>query len=143
MQQSYDRLQPLRQNLTTAEVEAIELRITAEVEAYHQKLQEYDRLFTAATQQEYPLNEATRADLRQQQQRLGIKRHGNCADRSQELQRRLKPIIKSFSSTSKHTVKATQRKYQYPNEVTRTQLRQTWQTLGLSQGRCGGDRVSY
>ena len=126
-----DRLQPLRQNLTTAEVEAIELRITAEVEAYHQKLQEYDRLFTAATQQEYPLNEATRADLRQQQQRLGLK-DAEIAPIEAKITTQIETYHQKLQQYEQAYVKATQRKYQ-PNEVTRTQLRQTWQTLGLSQ----------
>ena len=55
-------------NLTVAEVEEIESRLIAEVQIYHQKLQEYERLFTNTTQQEYPLSEVSRANLRQQQE---------------------------------------------------------------------------
>ncbi len=126
-----DRLQPLRQNLTTAEVGAIESRITAEAAVYHQKLQEYDRLFAAAAQQEYPLSEATHANLRQQQQRLGLK-NGEIAPIEARITTQIETQNQKLQQYEQAYIKVTQRK-QYPNEVAQTQLRQTWRTLGLSQ----------
>ena len=130
--ESYDRLQPLRQSLTAAEIEAIESQITAEVEAYHQKLQEYDRLFAAATQQEYPLSEATRTDLRQHQQRLGLK-DTEIAPIEAQITTQIETYHQKLQQYEQAYVKATQRKH-HPNQVTQTQLRQTWQRLGLSEG---------
>ncbi|MEH2300349.1 hypothetical protein [Nostoc sp.] len=43
------------------------------MEAYRQKLQQYEQIFTRATQQEYPLGEVKRNELRQEQQNLSLK----------------------------------------------------------------------
>lgn len=127
------RLQKTQQQLglTAAEIKAIESRITAEVEVYHQKLQEYERLFANATQQEYPLSEATRANLRQQQQRLSLK-DTEIAPIEAQITTRIETYNQKLQQYEQAFVNATQRKY-FPNEITQTQLRQTWQTLGLSE----------
>ncbi|MEH2451864.1 MAG: hypothetical protein V7K20_11245 [Nostoc sp.] len=52
---------------------AIENSLIAEMEAYRQKLQQYEQIFTRATQQEYPLGEVKRNELRQEQQNLSLK----------------------------------------------------------------------
>lgn len=131
---SYERLRQMQQqlNLTVAEVEAIESRIKAEVEAYHQKLQEYEHLFASATQQEYPLSEASRADLRQHRQRLRLK-DVEVAPLEAQITTRIESYHQKLQQYEQAFLKTTQRKH-YPDEVTRKQLRQTWQTLGLSEG---------
>jgi WD40 repeat protein len=118
-------------NLTIAEVESIESRITAEVEIYHQKLQEYERLFANVAQQEYPLSEASRANLRQQQQRLGLK-DVEIAPIEAKITTQIETYQQKLQQYEQAYVKATQHKH-YPDEVTCKQLQQTWQTLGLSE----------
>ncbi|MEA5605413.1 caspase, EACC1-associated type [Nostoc sp. UHCC 0252] len=134
---SRDRLRQTQQQLELANVDisAIESQITAEVEAYHQKLQDYQRLFFTATQQEYPLSEATRNDLRQQQQRLGLA-DVDVAPIEAQITTQIESYHQKLQQYEQAFVKATQRQH-YPDEVTRKQLQQTWQTLGLSEGDVG------
>ncbi|MHC5714982.1 MAG: formylglycine-generating enzyme family protein, partial [Nostoc sp.] len=105
------------------------------VEAYHQKLQDYQRLFLTATQQEYPLSEATRNDLRQQQQRLGLT-DVDVAPMEAQITTQIESYHQKLQQYEQAFVKATQRQH-YPDEVTQKQLQQTWQTLGLSEGDVG------
>jgi formylglycine-generating enzyme required for sulfatase activity len=134
---SRDRLRQTQQQLELAngDIAAIESQITAEVEAYHQKLQDYQRLFFTATQQEYPLSEATRNDLRQQQQRLGLT-DVDVAPIEAQITTQIESYHQKLQQYEQAFVKATQRQH-YPDEVTRKQLQQTWQTLGLSDGDVG------
>ncbi|MEH2467394.1 caspase, EACC1-associated type [Nostoc sp.] len=129
---SRDRLRQTQQQLELAnrDIAVIESQITAEVEAYHQKLQNYQRLFFTATQQEYPLSEATRTDLRQQQQRLGLK-DVDVAPIETQITTQIESYHQKLQQYEQAFVKATQRQH-YPDEVTQKQLQQTWQTLGLS-----------
>lgn len=134
---SRDRLRQTQQQLQLADkyIAAIESQITAEVEAYRQKLQDYQRLFFIATQQEYPLSEATRTDLRQQQQRLGLT-DVDVAPIEAQITTQIESYHQKLQQYEQAFVKTTQRKH-YPDEVTRKQLQQTWQTLGLSEGDVG------
>jgi formylglycine-generating enzyme required for sulfatase activity len=131
---SRDRLRQTQQQLELADgdIAAIESQITAEVEAYHQKLQDYQRLFLSATQQEYPLSEVTRNDLRQQQQRLELT-DVDIAPIEAQITTQIESYHQKLQQYEQAFVKATQRQH-YPDEVTRKQLQQTWQTLGLSEG---------
>lgn len=131
---SRDRLRQTQQQLKLAneDIAAIESQITAEVEAYHQKLRDYQRLFFTATQREYPLSEATRNDLRQQQQRLGLA-DVDVAPIEAQITTQIESYHQKLQQYEQAFVKATQRQH-YPDEVTRKQLQQTWQTLGLSDG---------
>ncbi|MBD2441012.1 caspase, EACC1-associated type [Nostoc sp. FACHB-110] len=131
---SRERLRQTQQQLDLAnrDIAAIESQIMAEVEAYHQKLQDYERLFFTATQQEYPLSEATRNDLRQQQQRLGLT-DVDVAPIEAQITTQIETYHQKLQQYEQAFVKATQRKH-YPDEVTCKQLQQTWQTLGLSDG---------
>ncbi|ACC81713.1 protein of unknown function DUF323 [Nostoc punctiforme PCC 73102] len=134
---SRDRLRQTQQQLELAngDIAAIESQITAEVEAYRQKLQDYQRLFFTATQQEYPLSEATRNDLRQQQQRLGLT-DVDVAPIEAQITTQIESYHQKLQQYEQAFVKATQRQH-YPDEVTRKQLQETWQTLGLSEGDVG------
>ncbi|MDZ7964782.1 MAG: caspase family protein [Nostoc sp. DedSLP03] len=82
MRQEYPLSQPTRHQLQQMQQEwqlkdedlaAIENRIIAEIEAYRQKLQQFEQAFTTAVQQEYPLSEGNHNQLWQQQQLLGLK----------------------------------------------------------------------
>ncbi|MHC5738874.1 caspase, EACC1-associated type [Nostoc sp.] len=131
---SRDRLRQTQHQLELAngDIAAIESQITAEVEAYHQKLQDYQRLFFTATQQEYPLSEATRNNLRQQQQRLGLT-DVDVAPIEAQITTQIESYHQKLQQYEQAFVKATQRQH-YPDEVKRKQLQETWQTLGLSDG---------
>ncbi|WP_435024583.1 caspase, EACC1-associated type [Nostoc sp. CALU 1950] len=134
---SRDRLRQTQQQLelTNGDVATIESQITADVKAYHQKLQDYQRLFFTATQQEYPLSEATRNNLRQQQQRLGLT-DVDVAPIEAQITTQIESYHQKLQQYEQAFVKATQRQH-YPDEVTQKQLQQTWQTLGLSEGDVG------
>ncbi|MGF1936657.1 MAG: caspase, EACC1-associated type [Nostoc sp. ChiQUE02] len=134
---SRDRLRQTQQQLELAneDTAAIESQITAEVEVYHQKLQDYQRLFFTTTQQEYPLSEATRNDLRQQQQRLGLT-DVDIAPIEAQITTQIEGYHQKLQQYEQAFVKATQRKH-YPDELMQKQLQQTWQTLGLSEGDVG------
>ena len=134
---SRDRLRQTQHQLEleNGDIAAIESQITAEVEAYHQKLQDYQRLFLTATQQEYPRTEATRNDLRQQQQRLGLT-DVDVAPMEAQITTQIESYHQKLQQYEQAFVKATQRQH-YPDEVTQKQLQQTWQTLGLSEGDVG------
>ncbi|WP_375476210.1 hypothetical protein [uncultured Nostoc sp.] len=69
------QLQQMQQKwqLKNEDLAAIENSLTAEVEAYRQKLQQFEQAFIRAVQQEYPLSEANHNQLWQQQQLLGLK----------------------------------------------------------------------
>ena len=70
-----NRLQQMQQQweLKESDLTSIETRIIAEIEAYRHKLQQYEQAFTRVIQQEYPLTEGKRNQLRQEQQNLGLK----------------------------------------------------------------------
>ncbi|MEH2195733.1 MAG: tetratricopeptide repeat protein [Nostoc sp.] len=70
--QSFQQMQQEWQ-LTNKDIASLESLVTAEIEAYRQKLQQYEQAFITATQQEYPLREAKQNELRKQQQILGLK----------------------------------------------------------------------
>ncbi|WP_228058113.1 caspase, EACC1-associated type [Nostoc sp. LEGE 12447] len=82
MRQEYPLSQPTRHQLQQMQHEwqlkdedlaAIENSLRAEVEAYRQKLQQFEQAFIRAVQQEYPLSQANHNQLWQQQQLLGLK----------------------------------------------------------------------
>ncbi|MDZ7951075.1 caspase family protein [Nostoc sp. DedQUE09] len=82
MRQEYPLSRPTRHQLQQMQQEwqlkdedlaVIENSLTAEVEAYRQKLKQFEQAFIRAVQQEYPLSEANHNQLWQQQQLLGLK----------------------------------------------------------------------
>ena len=130
---SRSRLQQMRQHLalSDADVAPIEAQVATEVETYRRNLQQYEQAFLAATQQDYPLSESKRAELRQCQSSLGLSEveiapiEAKVTTQIETYQQKLQQYEEAFAS-------ATQRKHQ-PGEANRTQLRQTWQTLGLNE----------
>jgi len=130
---SRSRLQQMQQQLalSNADIAPIENQITTEVETYRRNLQQYEQAFVAATQQEYPLSNSKRAELRQHQQSLRLSDveiapiEAKVTTQIETYHQKLQQYEEAFAS-------ATQRKHQ-PGEANRTQLRQTWQTLGLNE----------
>lgn len=128
------QLQQQRQQLvlSDADVAPIEAQITDEVKIYQRNLQQYEQAFLVATQQEYSLSEVKRNELRQYQQSLGLTDveiapiEAAVTTQRETYHKKLQQYEEAFAS-------ATHRKHQ-PSEANRTQLRQTWQTLGLSEG---------
>jgi hypothetical protein len=130
---SRSRLQQMQQQLalSDADIAPISAQITTEVETYRQNLQQYEQAFLAATQQEYPLSQIRRNELRQHQSNLGLSDveiapiEAKVTTQIETYQQKLQQYEEAFAS-------ATQRKY-LSGEANRTQLRQTWQTLGLNE----------
>ncbi len=127
------RLQQMQQQLalSDADVALIEAQITTEVETYRRNLQQYEQAFVAATQQEYPLSEIRRNELRQHQQRLGLT-DVEIAPIEATVTTQIQSYHQKSQQYKEAFVSATQLKHQ-PGEATRTQLRQTWQTLELRE----------
>ncbi|NMG05982.1 caspase family protein [Brasilonema sp. UFV-L1] len=69
-----NQLQQMQQQLQLADedISFIQTRVTAEVGAYKQKLQQYENLFLSAIQKKYPFSEAKRQELQEQQGFLGL-----------------------------------------------------------------------
>lgn len=121
----------LQLELADPDIASIEAQLTAKIESYHRNLQQYRQSFAAAIQNQYPLNDAKRNELRQRQQNLRLKDidvapiEAQLTTQIEDYQQKLEKYEQSF-------VKATQRKYQ-PSETVRQQLQQTWQTLALRE----------
>jgi hypothetical protein len=127
------RLQQMRQQLelSDADVTPIENQVTAEVETYRRNLQQYEQAFITATQQQYPLSELKRNELREQQQRLGLT-DIEITPIEAKVTTQVETYQQKLQKYKEACTNATQCKYP-PNEATRTQLQQTWQTLGLDE----------
>ena len=126
-------IEKLRQDLdlSNAEIAPVEAKITTAVETFYRSLQQYEQAFAAAVRQEYPLSEAKRNKLRQQQQNLNLSdvdiapTEGKITTEIETYQQKLQQYEQAF-------VSATEYKHQ-PNELTRKQLQQTWRSLGLAE----------
>jgi hypothetical protein len=132
-QASRSRLQQMQQQLAISDIDIalIEAQVTTEVETCRQNLQQYEQAFLAATQQEHPLSESKRAQLRQHQSILRLSDveiapiEAKVATQIETYQQKLQQYEEAFAS-------ATQRKHQ-PSGADRIRLRQTWQALGLNE----------
>lgn len=132
-QSKHNELRQLRLQLELADTDValIENRIKTEVEVHHRNLQQYQQSFAAAIQEQYPLSDSKRNELRQQQQNLKLN-DISVAPIEAQLITEIESYQQKIEQYEQAFVKATQRKYQ-PNETVRTQLQQTWQMLGLRQ----------
>ena len=127
------RLQQMKQQLSLSEVDVarIEAQTTAEVETYKRNLTQYEQAFLAATQQEYPLSDIRRDELRQYQSSLALSDvditpvEAKITTQIETYQQKLKQYEEDFANI-------TQRRYRL-RDTERTQLKHTWQTLGLSE----------
>ncbi|WNZ44043.1 caspase family protein [Leptolyngbya boryana CZ1] len=128
-----EHLRQMKQQLglTDSDVAEIEHQITIAVEAYRQNLQQYEQLFLVATQQEYPLSEAKRQELRQQQHSLELT-DSDVALIEAKITAQIETYHEKLQQYEQAFINATHRKH-YPDPVQRSQLQQTWQALGLSE----------
>jgi len=116
-------------NLKDEDIALIEARITAEVEAYLQKLQQYEQAFIKATQQQYPLSATQRDQLRNEQQTLNLK-NKDTAPIEARITVEIKAYLQKLQQDEQAFTRAT--KQQYPLSTTqRNQLRHEQQTLVL------------
>lgn len=131
---SRTRLAQLKQQLELADAEVlpIEMRITAEVEGFHQKLQQYEQLFVAAVQQSYPLSNETRNELQQQQESFGLSKV-HVAPIEAKITTEIKTYQQKLQQYEQTYVDATKQRKHHLSESDRKQLEQTWQTLGLRE----------
>ena len=127
------RLQQMRQQLelSDTDVAAIEAQVTTEVETYRRNLQDYEQAFLTATQQNYPLSESKKTELRQLQSNLGLSDveiapvEAKVTTQVETYQQKLQQYKETFA-------RSTQNKYVH-GEANRSQLIQTWRTLGLDE----------
>ena len=130
-EQTRNQLHQLQQTLSlrSNDVARLETRLAAEVEAYQAKLGQYEREFVAATQQQYPLEERTRNQLHQLQQRLGLKPEDTTA-----IAERIITAIESYRAKLQQYrqafTEAVQQRYPLA-EPTREQLNRVQQALEL------------
>lgn len=125
------QLQQMQQEwqLKNEDLAAIENSLIAEVEAYRQKLQQFEQAFTIAVQQEYPLSEANHNQLWQQQQLLGLK-----AEDIQPITARITAEIEAYRQKLQQyeevVIQAIQHEYPFPEEI-REELRRYQHVLEL------------
>ena len=117
--------------LTDVDITSIETRITAEVETYRHNLDQYQQIFAAAVRQEYPISSTKRSELKSQQQNLGLT-EVDTAQVEAQITTEIETYQQKLQQYEQAFIDATEGKY-YPSESTRKQLRQTWQTLELSE----------
>ena len=117
--------------LKEADIESIQAKVTAEIEAYHLHLDQYKQLFIEATNQEYPLSDAKRSELLHQQENLGLS-NLDVSTIEAEITTEIETYQQKLGQYQQAFVSVTQAKY-LPTSPIRKQLQQTWQTLGLTE----------
>ncbi|RCJ34373.1 caspase family protein [Nostoc sp. ATCC 53789] len=125
------RLQQMQSKwqISAEDLALIESRVIAEIEAYRQKLQQYEQIFTRATQQQYLLGKVKRNELRQEQQNLSLKNE-DIVPIETRITSEIEAYLHKLQQYEQAFIKATQ--HQYPLSTTqRNQLRQEEQILGL------------
>ena len=129
----HSQLQQLAQQmeLTDADITSIEARITAQVEEYRRNLEKYRKIFSVAVRQEYPISSDKRSELKSQQQNLGLT-DVDIASVEAQITTEIETYQQKLQQYEQAFVDATECKH-YPSESTRKKLRQTWQTLELSE----------
>ncbi|HYX18221.1 MAG TPA: caspase family protein [Nostoc sp.] len=130
-QAAHDRLQNMQRiwKLSDKDIASLESRVTAEIEAYQQKLQQYEQAFIIATQQQYPVGEAKRHELLQEQQNLSLKDE-DVASIEARITAEVETYLQKLQQYKQAFIKATQQ--QYPLSATqRHQLRNEQQMLNL------------
>ncbi|MDF5740149.1 MULTISPECIES: hypothetical protein [unclassified Nostoc] len=116
-------------SLKDEDIAPLEARIIAEIEAYLQKLQQYEQVFTKAIQQQYPLSATQRNQLRHQQQILGLKDE-NIVPIETRITAEIEAYLRKLQQYEQAFTRAIQQ--QYPlSTIQCNQLRQQQQILGL------------
>jgi len=115
--------------LSDVDVTSVEAQITAEIESYHQKLQQYEQAFVKATQyKQYP-SESTRKQLKQTWQTLGLNQV-DVATIETKITTQIETYQKNLRQYEQEFASATE---QYPlNSAKRQLLRQRQQALNLT-----------
>ncbi len=127
-QRKFQQMQQ-QMELTDAEVDAITVRVIAEVETHQQHAQQYEQQFARAVQQQYPLSETQRLQLQFYRENLNLS-EVDVAPIEAKITTEIKTYQQKVQNYREAFFQATQSKH-LPNEVIRLQLQQTWQTLGL------------
>ena len=116
--------------LSKVDIAPIEAKITAEIETYHQKLQQYEQAYVDATKRKHYLSESDRKQLEQTWQTLGLREEDVRAIAIQinaqieSHQANLRKYEQEFAEATQH---------QYPlSEAKRSELQQRQQALSLS-----------
>jgi type II secretory pathway pseudopilin PulG len=133
-------LQQVQQRLALkeADIEPIETKVITEMEDYYRHLDKYKQLFIEATKQEYPLGDTKRRELLQQQENLDLSDldistvESEITVEIESYQQKVKQYQQKLNQYQQAFLNATQAKYLPTSEI-RKQLRQTWQTLGLTE----------
>ncbi len=132
---SEDDLNALRQNLQqilglrNEDTMPIEARVTTQMEAYKQHLQQYEQALTEALQQEYHLSQATRQWLQQMQQEWQLT-NKDIASLESLVNNEIEAYRQKLQQYEKAFTIATQQEYPL-SELKQNQLRQQQQILGL------------
>ncbi len=127
-QRKFQQMQQ-QMELTDAEIDAITVRVIAEVETHQQHAQQYEQQFAGAVQQQYPLSETQRLQLQVYRESLSLS-EVDVAPIEAKITTEIKTYQQKVQNYREAFVQATQSKY-LPSEVIRLQLQQTWQTMGL------------
>ncbi|BAZ65412.1 hypothetical protein NIES4106_01510 [Fischerella sp. NIES-4106] len=127
------RFQQMQQEwqLIEADVAAIESRVSAEIEAYRQKLKQYEQTFTRVTRQEYPLSQNKRNELLQQQQNLAL-HYQDIASIEGRIIAEIEAYRQKLQQYEQAFITATQQEYPL-SDAKRNELLQQRQILGLNQ----------
>jgi Caspase domain len=127
-QRKFQRMQQ-QMELTDAEIDAITVRVIAEVETRQQHAEQYEQQFARAVQQQYPLSDTQRLQLQYYRESLSLS-EVDVAPIEAKITTEIKTYQQKAQNYRKAFLQATLSKHP-PNEVIRLQLQQTWQTLGL------------
>ncbi|MEH2172997.1 hypothetical protein [Nostoc sp.] len=123
------RQEQQRLGIKNEDVAPIEARVRAEIEAYLQKLQQYEEAFTRATQQQYPLSATQRNQLRQEQQVLGLKDE-NIAPIENRIQVEIEAYVQKLEQYEQALIQTIEHEYPFSEEV-RKELKRYQQILEL------------
>ncbi len=125
------RLQQMQQDwqLSDADIEPIERRITAELEAYRHKLRQYEQALARATQQKYALSEAQRHALLEEQRTLCLTDE-DIAPLEAQMHAEIEAYQQKLQQYEQVLIHAMQDEYPLGEEV-RQELGQFQRVLGL------------
>jgi TPR repeat protein len=125
------RFQQMQQEwqLSDADIAPIESRITADIEAYRQKLQQYAQALATATQQKYFLSEAQRHGLLEEQRGLGLTDE-DIAPIEAQMHAEVEAYQQKLQQYEQVVVRAMQDEYPLCEEI-RQELQRFQRVLGL------------
>ncbi|MBC1237558.1 caspase family protein [Nostoc sp. 2RC] len=130
-QDTRHRLQQMQREwqITFEDLALIETHVITEIEAYRQKLQQYEQIFARATQQQYPLSTTQRNQLRQEQQLLGLKDE-KIAPIENRIKAEIAAYLQKLQQYEQVLIQTIQHEYPFSEEV-RQELKRYQQILEL------------